>query len=216
MTFLQALEPPFKRIYINFDGVPNGSLPAGWTSVVAIGTAGPEVFSNYIRASPTNSNNTNSQSYAGYVADSVNTDDQALQATTRTALNGLLCGVCIKMDAAMQNGVIGLTSTGNGRGLYTVTNGLFTKRATFNVSHAIGDVWAIKSEGNVYTMMKNPSFNNVGGDVTTWTDTTGVVKHGPNYRHGALFANSDRNAIGTRNVAAGLDNFDFRDLGWTV
>ncbi len=33
---------------------------------------------------------------------------------------------------------------------------------------------------------------------------------------GALYANSDRNAFGTRNVAAGLDNFDFRDLGWTV
>lgn len=214
MTFLQAADPPFKRIYINFDSVANGALPPDWTGVVVSGTAGPEIFSDYVRASQTASNNTNSQSFAGYIGDSVNTDNQALQGTTRTALNGLLCGVCIKMDAAMQNGVVGLTSTGTARGLYTVTNGVFTKRSTFNVSHAIGDVWAIKSEGNVYTMMRNPGFNNVGGDITTWTDTTGAVNHGPAYRYGAFYVNSDRNVIGTRNVAAGLDNFDFRDLEW--
>lgn len=48
---------------------------------------------------------------------------------------------------------------------------------------------------------------------TAWPmGTIGIVE----IDHGAFYANSDRNAFGTRNVAAGLDNFDFRDLGWKV
>lgn len=209
--------PYMKRIYFDFTGVPNGPLPVGWVTRSIGGSASPEIFSNYIRMGPSTPNNSNSQGFAGYTGDSVSTDNQIIRGTTRSALNGLIGCICLKMDATMMNGVIAILTTGSDRGIWTVNNGVSTKRSGLSSSHAVGDTWALKAEGNVYTLIRNPNFDNTGGtSVGSWTDTGNIVNHGPNYRYGAFYVNSDRNIFGVQNWGPGFDDFDFRDLAWTA
>lgn len=217
MTFMQAPEYGPKRIYFDFTGVPNGPLPPNWVVRQTGGGATPEVYADHIRMGPTTTNNSNSQAFAGYVGESVTSDNQIIRGVTRSALNGLIGCICLKMDAGMTNGVIAILTTGSDRGIWSVTDGVSTKRSSLTSSHAIGDTWALMAAGNNYTLIRNPNFDNTGGSVVgSWSDGSNVVKHGPDYRFGAFYVNSDRNFFGVQNWGPGFDNFDFRDLDWVA
>lgn len=222
MTFLQAppdAGPLPKRIFQNFDSLPNGPLPSEWWSVNVTGdkNAIPEVFSGYLRAGTTASNNVNSRFVTRY-EEPLTTDNQIVRGKTTTAINGLLGGPCLKMNDSIDGGLMAIISTSSDRGLWSINAAGGTKVATFSTpTNAIGDVWALKSEGNVYTLLQNPNDDNTGGTViVTWTDTTGLINTGPDWRLGGFFVNSNRNLFGTRSWSAGWDNFDYRDLAWTA
>lgn len=217
MTFLQSADPLYKRIYIDFNNYSSGTLPSDWSTRIARGSAGPEIYSSYMRSASTETFNQSSQSYAIHVGDKVNTDDQIVRATTRTGLTALYSGILLKVDSTLTYGVLAIMTTSSNAGIYTLNAGTLTKRANVTGSgHSTGDIWALRADGDTYTLLRDPNHDNTGGTVrSTWTDTTEVVNHGPFYRYGGFFFNSDRNAIGTQNRSAGLDNFDFRDLGWT-
>lgn len=221
MTFLQAppdLGPLPKRIFQDFN-VANGPLPSGWWSRYVAGdtNAVPEVFSGYLRAGTTAASNVNSRFIARF-NEPLTSDNQIVRGTTTTAINGLLGGPSLKMNDGVNGGVMAILSTGSDRGLWSINDSGGTKVASFTLpTTAIGDVWALKAEGNVYTLLRNPNDDNTGGTViVTWTDTTGLINTGPDWRLGGYFVNSDRNFFGTRSWSAGWDNFDYRDLAWTA
>ena len=208
--------PNMKRIFHDFTGVPNGALPSGWSKFGS--SVGPEIYADHIRNSPSTKNNTNNQSIALYTGDKVSTDNQIIRGKTRSAINGLLGGIILRADSTYSNSVLFLLSTGSsGRGIWTNINGSVVQRTNGTTSGNIGDTWAFKAEGNVYTAIRNPNPDNTGGTVVaTWTDTGNLTKTGPAYRYGGFGVNSDRNFFGTQNWGPGFDNFDFRDLGWTA
>lgn len=207
----------FKRIFIDFSGVPDGPMPSDWAVRLFVGqaTAIASIVSEQVTSIVPTTSNTNSQSITCHLQP-VETDDQIIRGTTRTTLDGLLSGVALRLDSGMMNGVMGLITTGGDRGIWSIIDGTTVKRASFTSSHAIGDVWALKAEGKLYTLMRNPNFDGSGGTVVaTWEDTTGLIKTGPNYRHGGFVVSSDRNFFGQTNQSADMDDFDFRDLAWT-
>ncbi|QJD49584.1 hydrolase [Gordonia phage Secretariat] len=219
MTFLQAALPDAgKRIYHDFNDLPNGELPLDW-NVRVIQAQGPEVYNGYVRAATTTSLNSNSRSVINY-NEKVNTDDQIMRGTTASAMNGLLSGIFLRSDAYMMNCVVALMSTGasSERGILLIQNGNAVRKATMSAApNAIGDVWQLKAEGDLYTLVRNPDANGNGGtEYARWNDTIMESWRGPEFRYGGFFVNSDRNIIGTRNWGAGLDNYDFRDLSWVA
>lgn len=216
MTFLRSPNP-LKRVYSDFAGIPNGPLPPQWGYRKFGGGGVPEIFADHIRMGTTPSNNTNTQAMVINTLLPVCTDNQIVRGVTRSAINGLLGGLILKMDLEMLNGVMAIFSTGSDHGIWTVTNGALSKRAGIDSNHAIGDTWALKADGNNYSVIRNPNFNNTGGSVvSTWTDNSNIVKHGSKYRHGGFYVNSDRNSFGNTNWGPGWDNFDFRDLKWVL
>lgn len=218
MTFLQSTEPAIvnKRIYRTFSGMNNGPLPSEWMKRKIQGNdLGPEVANQYMSCGITDSLNTNTRWIAA-LNEQVNTDDQVIRGTVKNAVNGLLGGICLKMNAAMTWGVMGVLSTGTDRGIWSIQNGAASRVATFSGTQAVNDTWALEAEGDYYTLIRNPNYDGTGGSpVLTWHDSTGSVRYGEGYRYGGFFVNSDRNVFGTRNWGPGWDQFDFRDLGWT-
>ncbi|QAU06244.1 hypothetical protein SEA_RICKMORE_9 [Gordonia phage Rickmore] len=213
MTFLQAASG--HRVFQNFDSVPDGAMPNNWLSRI-LQQQGPEVRSGYFRSSQTTSNNTNSRSMVAS-AESVWTEDQIIRGTTRTVVNGLLSGLFLRSDAALINCVLVIITTDdNQRGIYSMIDGVTTKRASYSPRYKTGETWALKAEGNIYTLIQNPNFDNSGGTVlASWDDETRISLRGTDQSYGGFFLNSDRNAFGSRNYSAGLDDYDFRDLSWT-
>ena len=198
-----------KRIFKDFSDLPNGPLPEGWASrlVSGITAALPVISDGSISAATTTTLNTQSRSITRW-HETVMGDDQYVSARTTTGLDGLPCGVCLRLDDSMENGVMGVTTTSSDRGIWSIVDGVGVRRTSFTISHAVGDTWALSAEGNVYTMYRN------GVSITTWTDTSGLIETGPEYRHGGLFVSSDRNLFGMTNLSAAWNEFDFRDLAW--
>lgn len=217
MVHLQSPNP-VQRIYQDFTGIPDGPLPTGWMYRRTIGGATPEIYADHIRMGPTTVVNTNNQAFVGYTGKPVLSDNQVVRGVTRSALNGLRAGICMKMDAAMENGVLFMMTTNDSDvGIWTISSGVGSRRATIApTSTAVGDTWMMKNDGDVYTVVRNPYPDNSGGTtLATWTDSAKIVKSGADYRYGGFYVNSDRNALGAQNWGAGLDFFDFRDLKWT-
>lgn len=215
MTFLQAPELPGKRIFESFDSLPSGDLPSDWI-VKILQNQGPEVINGYVRNSATSSFNSNSRSMIAK-NDTLETDDQIIMGTTRTVMNGLLTGIFLRSDPTLNDCVLAIMSTtDNQRGIYVMVGGITTRKATYSPRYVTGETWALKAEGNLFSLIQNPNSDGTGGDVlTTWDDVYGEAYSGSDFRHGGFFLNSDRNVFGNRNYSAALDNYDFRDLSWT-
>ncbi|QPL14655.1 hydrolase [Gordonia phage Schwartz33] len=218
MTFLQAVNPgiEYKRYFEDFNAMSNGPLPYDWYVRILQGV-GPEVYTNFVRAAQTNTLNSQSRSMLVY-SEPVATDDQILRVNTATAVDGLLSGLIIRSDIMMYNCLLAILSTNNNeRGLYRMVDGLTTRVATFPSAFSTGETWGLKAEGSLVSLIRNPLWNNTGGSlVASWDDTSGLSLKGEDYRYGGMFVNSDRNAFSIRNHSAGLDNYDFRDLGWVA
>lgn len=223
MTFLQAPELIVvpKRIVHDFANDPAGPIPSTWTNRFIQGDAAnlPEVMSGgYIRSGRTSTWNSNSR-WVTTKNEKVNTDDQIVRGQISTTINGLYSGMCLKMDDTMMNGAIGVLSTGADRGIWSVINGVGSKIAgtTFTTTYVLGETWAFRVSGNIYSIIRNPNFDNTGGTVIwSWTDTSQIIKTGPDYRRGGYLLSSDHNALGTQSWSSGWANFDFRDLSWTA
>lgn len=192
----------------------DGPLGANWVTS-ALGddtTVVPRVVSNQFRAPATLTNNQNNQCAAIYVGTSCTTDDMAVRATMTAGENGLYMGPIVRANSTHTSDVMALiTSAAGTTGIYSRINGTLTRRTTSaTTAYAAGDVFELRAQGNVYTLIRNPGTGE--STISTWTDSGNLFPVGPGQRQGGLYHNSDRNLFGTQNNAPPLDDFRMRDL----
>ncbi|GAB4584416.1 hypothetical protein [Nocardia sp. IFM 10818] len=194
------------------DSFDRASLGSDWRTV-PFGEASivPGIVANRMRAGTTSSTNTNNIQGAFYTRP-VTSDSFAVRARVATGLNGLSCGLALRMPSTNASMVYALLSTGSGyTGIWSMTGGKSTRqRSDSTSSFSAGDIAEFRVVGNVYTLIRNPDTTNQV--VSTWTDSGNTIPTGQEFRYGGLLVQSDKNFFGTQNWSADLDDFSIRDL----
>ncbi|QOH59873.1 hypothetical protein [Rhodococcus rhodochrous] len=189
------------------------ALGALWFDRLWTGTAPATIAANAVRAgTPTATSGINAQCQHSLIyTEPVATNDMAVEAVVvTTPASGYYVGVVARSDLAADNFVVlNAAGTAATAGIYSVVNGAFTRQVAVPTNaYVAGDTMILEAVGNEYTAKRRRA--GVESVVASWTDTAGVTKVGPDYRHGGVYLVSVRNFLGTT-YGPSLDNFAVYD-----